>query len=470
MEIDAATLHDGHGWREFYGTLDSSSPPTVDHDTAIKAFKAAIASAYGNGAAFEQVSFIAAFLHMAKGFDDGLPTHYPRARQEGQANLVPAHPEGQAYEWFVANDRTGRRVGRASAYPTWRTIQGYQCSMPLIRISLHLQKADTPVTRPILLCTVGTSLFYPNLAGLRKTLAEDHDKPDDRKTIAPALVPAAERLADAFAAKDWPLVADVLAEIPANHRSCGAEVNSIASLIEHDFAPANAGIFFFHSDTDDGREIADVLVRLFPRGNDPVEAIPVPDLQDKDPKRFRTKGLRNLARLLCGKVRERSASACAINATGGYKAQIAVAVLLGQALGIPVYYMHERFSEIIAFPPMPVSLDYEVWLRFSGWLSKLEKDFVLRSAIEEDGWDERYESLVDSDRDAAGQEVLSLSATGQIFHETFRERFRTDRDRVLPPPAERGRNCRRSCTITRLSTCCAKNCAGIWSPSPRCPR
>ena len=223
-------------------------------------------------------------------------------------------------------------------------------------------------------------------------------------------------------------------------RLCGAEVNSIASLVKHHYTPGDAAIFFFHSDTDEGRDIAGVLVRLFrDKGHDPVEAVPVPDLQDKDPKRFRTKGLRNLARLLCAKVRERSPGACAINATGGYKAQIAIAVLLGQALGIPVYYMHERFSEIIAFPPMPVSLDFEMWMRFSGRLNDLEKDFVPRSTIEEDGWDERFESLVEVDRDTAGQEVLSISATGQIFHDTFRERFRTDRDRVLPPPAEPGR-------------------------------
>jgi putative CRISPR-associated protein (TIGR02619 family) len=261
----------------------------------------------------------------------------------------------------------------------------------------------------------------------------------DGQAVPSALRGTAARLADAFDAKDWPGVADVLAEFPGDARLCGAEVNSIASLIRHGYVPADAG-FFFHSDTDEGRDIAGVLVRLFRRrGHSPVEAVPVPDLQDKDPKRFRTKGLRNLARLLCGEVRDRSAGACAINATGGYKAQIAVAVLLGQALGIPVYYMHERFSEIIAFPPLPVSLDYEVWLRFSGWLNALERDFVLRSAVEADGWDERYESLVDMDRDEAGREVLSLSAAGQIFHDTFRERFRTDRDRVLPPAAERGR-------------------------------
>lgn len=288
--------------------------------------------------------------------------------------------------------------------------------------------------RPILLCTVGTSLFFPNLAGLRKALADDGAKPDEKKAVKPALVPVAERLATAYEAKDWSAVAAGLNELPLTERLCGAEVNSLASLIANDYAPANCGIYFFHSDTPDGKNIADVLVRLYAaRGHSPVAAVPVPDLQDQDPKRFRTKGLRNLAKLLCGKVREHSAEACAINATGGYKAQIAVAVLLGQALGIPVYYMHERFSEIIAFPPMPVALDFEVWMRMSGALTVLEREAVPKAEFA-DEWDEKAESLVDA-TDIDGVEYLELSATGQIFHETFRQRFRTDRDAVLPPPA-----------------------------------
>jgi hypothetical protein len=101
--------------------------------------------------------------------------------------------------------------------------------------------------------------------------------------------------------------------------------------------------------------------------------------------------------------------------------------------------MHEQFNGmIIAFPPMPVSLDFEVWMRFSGWLGVLEDDFVPRAEVEADGWDERCESLVEADRDGEGREVLTLSAAGQIFHETFRERFRSARDAVLPPAAPPG--------------------------------
>lgn len=279
----------------------------------------------------------------------------------------------------------------------------------------------------ILICTVGTSLFRPNLEGLKRELAEAR-LPDSLKPLA-----------QAYQRHDWPAVARALARLPCSERLCGAEINSIASMINKEYVPADCGLFFLHSDTADGRSIAAILKSYYQgKGHAPVEAIDVPDLQDQDPKRFRTKGLRNLARKICGVIRERSAAACAINATGGYKAQIAIGVLLGQAIGVPVYYKHELFSEIIAFPPMPVAFDSEVWMRASGMLYDLERALEpIPAAVYADEWDEKYESLVER-VEVDGQDYLELSPTGQIFHETFRERFRTDRDQVLPPPVPSG--------------------------------
>ncbi len=267
------------------------------------------------------------------------------------------------------------------------------------------------MTRNILLCTVGTSLLNRDNFGGKRTANE---------------------------VTDWVALKADLAAAKSTDRGCGAEANSVASLIANDYAPKDAGIYLFHSDTEAGRQIAAVLQTDFSRrGHTPVMAVSVPDLQDADPKRFRTKGLRNLVKALCAKVRDHSADACAINATGGYKAQIAVAVLLGQALGIPVYYMHERFSEIIPFPPLPVALDFQVWMRASGILAALEQTAVdVPAAQFEEEWDERYESLVER-VDIDGTEYLELSPAGQIFHETFRERFRSQRDQFLPPPAAR---------------------------------
>jgi putative CRISPR-associated protein (TIGR02619 family) len=269
----------------------------------------------------------------------------------------------------------------------------------------------------MLLCTVGTSLLT-NLERLDLTKR-----------------PELQPLADAFRQRRWDDLARELGRLPAGERLCGAEINSIHCLLGQGHAPAGVGLTFFHSATEEGRAVARVLTSLYKeRGHAPVDRVEVADLQDDEPRRFRTRGLRTLAREMCRVVRERSAPACAVNATGGYKAQIAVAVLLGQALNIHVYYLHEKFSEIIAFPPLPVSLDYEVWMRASGMLNDLARTTEPIRASDYEELDEQLECLVERVQ-IDGEDYLELAATGQIVRDTFRERFRTNRDEVLPPAA-----------------------------------
>ena len=273
------------------------------------------------------------------------------------------------------------------------------------------------------ICTVGTSLFRPNLAGLRA------DDPE----------PNRQALARAYAAGDWEAVAAGLGTHGPTDRLCGAEINSLASLVAKGYAAADANLVFCHSDTADGQAIGRILEVYFRRaGHSSVQARTITDLQDRDPRLFRTRGLRNLAREVCKVIRDYGAASCAINATGGYKAQIAIAVLMGQALGVPVYYKHELFDEIIAFPPMPVAFDFEAWMRLSGLLLVLQADLQPADLVEDYPDDaETLESLVDRET-VDGVDYLELSPTGQIFHETFRERFRTTRDQVLPPAVPTG--------------------------------
>ena len=270
-----------------------------------------------------------------------------------------------------------------------------------------------------LICTVGTSLFNSNLA---KLTVEDAD-------------PARAELARAYAAHDWHAVAGKLAERSPTERLCGAEINSLTSLFDKGFAQRESNLFFCHSATDEGRDIGSVLRLYYQKsGKHPlVQTLEIGDLQDGDPQLFRTRGLRNLAKTVCKVVRDYGAGGCAINATGGYKAQIAIAVLMGQAMSVPVYYKHERFDEIIGFPPMPVALDFEVWMRASGLLFTLDRELQLPAADCQEDWDDKLESLIERER-VDGKEFITLSPTGQIFHETFRERYRTSRDQYLPPP------------------------------------
>ncbi len=279
--------------------------------------------------------------------------------------------------------------------------------------------------QPIALCTVGTSLFYPNLSSLK-------DKIND-----PNLSPVQRELGQAFRDADWRRVAQALAQLPNTDRTCGAEINSVAALVQQKLVTSNCGIYLFHSATSDGRSIGEILRHYFElRQHVPVCTIEVADLTDTNPMLFRNRGLRNLASEMCKVLREYTPGACLINATGGYKAQIAVAVLLGQAMEIPVCYMHERFSEIITFPPLPVALDLETWMSASPVLYQLEAPGAqLRFDEVRDDWQPKFDALVNREP-IDGVEYLALSPTGQIFHESFRQRFRKQVDALLPPAAK----------------------------------
>ena len=270
--------------------------------------------------------------------------------------------------------------------------------------------------RHTLICTVGTSLFT-NLGRLR------HDDPESN----PALV-------QAYAGRRWKDVAAQLRQIEATERVCGAEINSVAELLAH-FHVERGHLHLLVSETEDGESIGATLDEYFNGDGWEVEVHEIGDLRDDDPGAFRTRGLRNLAKTIGERVRESGTEFCGINATGGYKAQIAIAVLMGQALGVPVYYKHERFNAIIPFPPMPVSLDASLWERASGMFTVLGKPGAFEPSDRfRTDWDERFEPLVNRET-IDGVEHLELSATGQIFHETFRTRFQQSKTTRLPRAA-----------------------------------
>lgn len=217
---------------------------------------------------------------------------------------------------------------------------------------------------------------------------------------------------------------------------CGAEINSITSIQKKGFLDRRNELYFLISDTDSGKEVGEILKRYYEESTNPykfdrVLIKTIEGLKDSDFKSFRTRGLKNLLVEIAKIAKEKGSERLLINATGGYKAQISFAGLIGQALSIPVMYMFESFPEIISLPPQPLSFNFDLWLSYYEELNRLSKeDLVLTNELKLAN-DERMATLIEREK-IDDKEYLSLSPVGLLFHEGFRQRFIKEKKTFLP--------------------------------------
>jgi CRISPR-associated protein (TIGR03986 family) len=103
-----ASIHSGASIAQAYrvfGCRGESVHQEDDPQSCIDAWKSATAS---EGAAFDDMPIIKAFLHATTG--SGKPVHYPR-------HQVEPHPEGLQYSWFVANESVRQDAQNGYALP-----------------------------------------------------------------------------------------------------------------------------------------------------------------------------------------------------------------------------------------------------------------------------------------------------------------------------------------------------------------
>jgi putative CRISPR-associated protein (TIGR02619 family) len=258
--------------------------------------------------------------------------------------------------------------------------------------------------RHTLICTVGTSLL--------NNLKHSEN----------------EQVKDWFNAKNWNALSLWLLQQENFERICGAEINSITSIVSKKLIDDYQNLIFLVSETDGGRQIGQLLKLYYENRINAitfssVDIRELKGLRDDDVNSFQKIGLKNLVKEISQEARNFDPSSIAINATGGYKAQISFAGMIGQALGIPVYYLFEKFSEIIELPPQPISLDLGFWLdNYTNFSLLEEENIVKKSDLEFDWQDPKLDSLLDQEK--INQEPwISLSAMGILFHEQARLQF-----------------------------------------------
>ncbi|GIW05633.1 MAG: hypothetical protein KatS3mg060_0438 [Dehalococcoidia bacterium] len=265
--------------------------------------------------------------------------------------------------------------------------------------------------RDTVICTVGTSL----LTNLR---------------TAPASPPANwSVIQSAYQGREWRRLGRELAALDPRDRLCGAEINTLEEIRAKSWIEPRRLIFLV-SDTDDGRAMGNVLEAYCQTRRDlavQAHSVVVEGLQDARPSEFKSRGLRNLVRAIGEQVAKFGADHVVIDATGGYKAQIALAVVMGQVLSIPVLYKHERFSTIIDFPPLPIAFDYDFLGKQADLLVAFGRGATL-TASEVGNVDEKLRVLL-TEVEIDGEMVYELNPIGAIYLTGYRQRS----SREAPP-------------------------------------
>lgn len=212
-----------------------------------------------------------------------------------------------------------------------------------------------------------------------------------------------------------------------NHHTICAETSSIHSLIKDGIVDECQNLYLLSSDTEEGRKINAILKEYYKNTFMNVYTLTIEHLNGKEPLLFKEEGLKNLVKLIVQIIQATPAHGkeCVINATGGYKAQISFAGLIGQVLKIPVYYQFEGFPSVIQLPEIPVSLDYKVWLKHFKLLQHLYNHGVISNKVVNYEINEELKELV---KESNGQ--LSLSSVGLLIYEVLWKNFKDDTQRL----------------------------------------
>jgi putative CRISPR-associated protein (TIGR02619 family) len=203
-------------------------------------------------------------------------------------------------------------------------------------------------------------------------------------------------------------------------KKLSAEVHS---LVRCNVSAADR-VVLFHSDTDDGevsaRVVEDYLRRRVGLGEDNVARRRVAGLQVNDAARFRREGVPNYIRLVLEEGERRGWQNVVLNPTGGYKALVSYATLLGMFFGVPVCYIFDNGEELLQLPPLPVEFDRGRLLPLLPAMERVERETDVPAA---DFWGkapyelrQQYDSLVE---DVGGGRV-TLSPIGLLVFERLR--------------------------------------------------
>jgi putative CRISPR-associated protein (TIGR02619 family) len=139
-------------------------------------------------------------------------------------------------------------------------------------------------------------------------------------------------------------------------RAASAETNALNRLLQN-----RDQAVLLYSHTSEGKRCAELIQTHIERTHR-CEIEEVQGLSYAE-KGFVQHGLKNFVQALAKHIRKakRAGMEPVINATGGFKAEIAYATAVGLVFKTPVKYIHEKFGDIVTLPVTPFGWDSSIF-------------------------------------------------------------------------------------------------------------
>lgn len=228
-------------------------------------------------------------------------------------------------------------------------------------------------------------------------------------TVGTSLLGNAKRKFVGIEASD----AQMLEYIKENPTEASAEVNALSRLLE-----AGDKAILLHSDTVDGKRCAELVRQYLEYQKYGVTLECIEGLNYKE-KGFVQYGLRKFVQLLAKYIRDsrRAGQEVMINATGGFKAEIAYATAVGLVFKVPVCYIHEKFNDIVTLPAAPLAWDTSLFVGYADFFEWIDQEPRSSQEVAQRlyGLPEEVRMLLEED----GEHTL-LSPLGEAFLEAFK--------------------------------------------------
>ncbi|MFZ5591433.1 MAG: hypothetical protein ACOY81_06470, partial [Bacillota bacterium] len=143
----------------------------------------------------------------------------------------------------------------------------------------------------------------------------------------------------------------------------------------------------------------------------------IKNLQVYNRQNFSRHGLRLLVQRLMSVI-ESCGGNCVLNITGGYKAIIPYLTIIGQVNSIPIYYIFEESSELIALPQVPLTIDWHFMGKYAKEFSQLAEAGTDQSSAYSYQFRQECASCLEEE-----DHMLALSPLGELLWKKSQEKY-----------------------------------------------